>query len=52
MTITLTPDIESALTERAQKQGTEPEALALERLRAEFVEGGALENDFASRTKR
>jgi len=41
MTITLAPDIESALTERAQKQGTEPEALALDRLRAEFVEGGA-----------
>lgn len=42
MTITLTPDIEMALTERAQKQGKPPETLALESLRAEFVEAALM----------
>ncbi len=37
MTITLTPDIESALTEAARLRGTTPEALALESLQATFV---------------
>ncbi len=34
MTLTLTPDIEKELTEEAQRRGTTPERLALERLRA------------------
>lgn len=38
MTITLTPEIEIALTERAQSQGTEPEALALDGLRTLFLQ--------------
>ena len=37
MHITLTPDIEQALTEQARQQGTTPEALALESLRRQFV---------------
>ena len=36
-TITLPPDIESALLEEARKQRTTPELLALERLREFFV---------------
>ena len=34
MTITLTPEIEQILAEEAQKTGTTPEELAMERLRA------------------
>jgi hypothetical protein len=37
MKITLIPDIECALTERAHRQGTTPEILALESLRKQFV---------------
>ncbi len=37
MTITLTPEIETALVERAQGQGTEPETLALDGLRELFL---------------
>ena len=36
MTITLTPDIEHALVDKAKKQGTTPEQLALESLRERF----------------
>ena len=37
MEITLTPDIEQAITEQAQRQGTTPEQLALECLHRQFV---------------
>lgn len=37
MMITLTPDVEQALTEYARQQGTTPENLALESLREQFV---------------
>lgn len=37
MTITLGPDVETALTEAARRRGTTPEALAVESLRAIFV---------------
>lgn len=37
MIITLTPDLEQALREQAQKKGTTPELLALESLREQFV---------------
>jgi hypothetical protein len=37
MNIELTPDLESALTEQARKQGTTPEMLALDSLRERFV---------------
>jgi len=37
MNITLTPDIEKALTEYARKQGTTPEALAIHALQERFV---------------
>lgn len=37
MTITLTPEIESALAKEACKQGTTVEVLALDYLRARFV---------------
>lgn len=37
MTIQLTPEIESALAEAARRQGTTPELLALDCLRARFV---------------
>lgn len=37
MTITLTPDIEQALTEEAQETGTTLEQLAVERLRASLA---------------
>lgn len=37
MTITLSPDLAAALTERAQRQGVTPEALALDALRKQFV---------------
>ena len=36
MTITLTPEIEKGLTQRARELGKSPEALALEKLRLEF----------------
>ena len=36
-TITLTPDIETPLTERARQQGTTPELLALDGLRRLFA---------------
>ncbi len=35
-TITLTPDLETALAERAKTQGTTPETLVLETLREKF----------------
>ena len=37
MTITLTPDIEQALTEEARETGTDPERLAVERLRTSLA---------------
>jgi hypothetical protein len=37
MVITLTPDLENALAERARKLGTTPEALALASLRERFA---------------
>ncbi len=37
MEITLTPEIEVALTEQAQRRGISPEQLALESLRQHFV---------------
>ena len=37
MVITLTPDLEAVLTERAYQQGSTPEQLALETLRAQFL---------------
>lgn len=37
MEIMLTPEIEQALAEQAQQQGTTPEHLALESLRRQFV---------------
>jgi len=37
MTITLTPEIEQALKEKAREKGTTPETLILEKLRAEFT---------------
>jgi hypothetical protein len=37
MLITLTPEIEQALAEQSQKQGTTPEQLALDSLRKQFV---------------
>ena len=37
MTITLTPEIERGLTQRARELGKAPEVLALEKLRSEFA---------------
>jgi hypothetical protein len=37
MTITLTPDIEQAVTEQTQRQGITPESLIVEALREKFV---------------
>ena len=37
MTITLTPDIEQAVAEEAQRRGTTPESLVVETLREKFV---------------
>ncbi len=37
MTITLTPEIEDAITEQAQQKGTPPEQLAIDGLRNLFV---------------
>jgi hypothetical protein len=37
MTITLSPEIERALTEQAERLGTTPELLALDSLRERFV---------------
>ena len=37
MVITLTPDLEKALAERARKLGTTPETLALDSLRERFA---------------
>lgn len=37
MIITVTPEIEQALREQAQKKGTTPELLAIESLRERFV---------------
>ena len=37
MTITLTPEIETAITEQAQKEGVAPEHLAMDGLRRLFV---------------
>lgn len=36
MTITLSPELEAALVEAARRDGTDPEALALEALRERF----------------
>lgn len=36
MVITLSPDLEAALVEAARREGTDPEALALEALRQRF----------------
>ena len=41
MIITLTPDIEQALTAEARKLGRAPEQLALESLRARFLAPGS-----------
>ena len=41
MIITLTPDIEQALTAEARKLGRAPEQLALESLRARFIAPGS-----------
>lgn len=41
MVITLTPEIERALTEQADRQGTTPERLALESLREWFLGFGS-----------
>ncbi len=43
MEITLTPDIESALTEFAQNKGVAPEMLVLELLRERFVSSMPIE---------
>ena len=43
MTITLSPEIERALTARAMQQGTTPELLALHDLNGLYVEPGLLE---------
>lgn len=43
MIVTLTPDIEQALTEQAQQQGTTPEQLALDSLRQQFVHAAPME---------
>jgi len=40
MTITLTPEIEKALLGEATRQGADPELLALDCLRARFLENG------------
>ncbi len=37
MTITLTPEIEAAITEQARQQGTTPERLSLDGLRSHVV---------------
>lgn len=37
MVITLSPELEAALTERARRQGTAPETLALDALRERFL---------------
>ena len=41
MTITLTPDIEQAVTEQADRRGTTPESLVVEALREKFVPSGS-----------
>lgn len=43
MTITLTPDIERAVTQRAARQGTTPELLALNDLRGLYAEEPAID---------
>ncbi len=37
VTITLTPELEQVVTERAQKQGTTPELLTLDKLNEQFL---------------
>jgi len=37
VTITLPPELEQVITEQAQRQGTTPELLALDKLRASFL---------------
>ena len=49
MTITLTPELESALTERAAKQGTTPEILALHDL-SQLYQPPSEEEQFAGKT--
>lgn len=44
MKITLTPDLERALTTQAHQQGTTPERLALEYLRERFLPSVATES--------
>ena len=43
MKITLTPDIEKALSEQASRRGMTPEGLALNILREQFVYSGPTE---------
>ena len=43
MKITLTPDIEKALSEQASRRGMTPESLALDTLRERFVNSGITE---------
>jgi len=43
MILALTPDIEQALAEQAQQQGTTPEQLALDSLRQQFVRSTPME---------
>jgi hypothetical protein len=43
MVITLTPDLEAALKEQAQRSGIAPEALALNTLRERFLAHGPLQ---------
>ena len=50
MTITLTQDIERALTERAQRQGTTPELLALNDLRSLYVPEEQVEGPSVGKT--
>ena len=45
MTITLTPDLEKALTEQARQQGTTPEAFALAVLRDKLRTSSAVTPD-------
>ena len=52
MTITLGPELETALNEQARKQGVVPEALALDALRERFLAARALSHeDWAKRLR-
>jgi hypothetical protein len=43
MVITLTPELEAALTEQARQRGVTPESLALDALRERFLPADALQ---------